>query len=72
MEGLIHLNLFILKYRQLRADMTEVFKIIHNMMQNYHHSICLMKGRILEVITIQGDPAGNIILVTFECIGKIQ
>jgi len=49
-ERQIHLNLPTLKYRRLRGDMIEVFKIIHNIytMQKYHHSLCLMKGSILE------------------------
>jgi len=53
---LIHLNLPTLKYRRLREDMIEVFKIIHNiyMLQKYHDSLCLTKGQIglIEVITI--------------------
>jgi len=53
-ESLIHLNLVTLKYRQSRGDMTEVFKIIHNIytMQKHHHSLCLTKWQILEVITL--------------------
>ena len=34
MERLLRLNLYTLKYRRLRGDMIEVFKIVHNVYDN--------------------------------------
>ena len=50
-DRLMHLKLPNLKYRRLRGDMIEVFKITHNYtIQKYHSSSDTILNLILEVI----------------------
>jgi len=62
-ERLLQLNLHTFKYRRLRGDMTEVYKIIHDM---YDRSVALELPRNVVLEVINKNYKSIAFITTFE------